>query len=90
MTVAVLGFGDVVTAMRSPVGEGNTLAVLDMTGALIEYSRIGYTPGGVNYTLFPTYTKLARFDAGKVQCSFPRPVARVRLWTSTRSRPWPR
>jgi NitT/TauT family transport system substrate-binding protein len=79
-------------------------AVVDMTGALIEYTggahdftvvsaiyqrsvscimalaisgithpkdlegkRIGYQPGGVNYTLFPVYARLSGVDAAKVQ-----------------------
>ena len=32
----------------------------------LEGKRIGYQPGGVNYTLFPTYARLARFDPAKV------------------------
>lgn len=32
----------------------------------LEGKKIGYQPGGVNYTLFPAYAKLAGIDASKV------------------------
>ena len=33
----------------------------------LEGKKVGYSAGGVNYTLFPAYARLAGVDAGKVQ-----------------------